>query len=87
VDERIPLRYLAVAASGIAIAAMTGLAAIGFGAPFLTSTFGYFTGPVVGKFELASAMVFDLGVYVAVVGVVLAVLATIGRQHVAVEQD
>ncbi len=87
VDQRLPLRYLAVAASGIAIAAVTGLAAIGFGAPFLTSTFGYFTGPVVGKFELASAMVFDLGVYVAVVGVVLAVLATIGRQHVVVEKS
>ena len=85
VDRRLPMRYLAVAASGVAIAAVTGLAAIGFGAPFLTSTFGYFTGPVVGTFELASAMVFDLGVYVAVVGVVLAILATIGRQHVVAE--
>jgi multicomponent K+:H+ antiporter subunit A len=86
VDQRLTVRYLAVAASGIAIAAVTGLAAIGVGAPFLTSTFGYFTGPVVGTFELASAMVFDLGVYVAVVGVVLAILATIGRQHVVVDK-
>jgi hypothetical protein len=30
-------------------------------------------------------MVFDLGVYLAVVGVVLAILATIGRQHGAGE--
>jgi len=40
---------------------------------------------VVGKFEVASAMVFDVGVYLAVVGVVLSILATIGRQHNAPE--
>ena len=81
VEAKLPLRHLAIAAAGIAVAALTGVAALGFGAPFLTSTFGYFTGPVVGRFELASAMVFDIGVYVAVIGVVLAILATIGRQH------
>jgi multicomponent K+:H+ antiporter subunit A len=81
VESRLPPRYTAVAAAGIAIAALTGLAALAFGAPFLTSTFGYLTWPVVGKFEVASAMVFDLGVYLAVIGVVLSILATIGRQH------
>jgi multicomponent K+:H+ antiporter subunit A len=81
VESRLPPRYTAVAAAGIAIAALTGLAALAFGAPFLTSAFGYLTWPVVGKFEVASAMVFDLGVYLAVIGVVLSILATIGRQH------
>ena len=81
VESRLPPRYTSVAAAGIAIAALTGLAALAFGAPFLTSAFGYLTWPVVGKFEVASAMVFDLGVYLAVIGVVLSILATIGRQH------
>ncbi len=81
VEERLPPRYTSLAAAGIAIATVTGLAAIAFDAPFLTSTFGYVTWPVVGKFELASAMLFDVGVYLAVVGVVLNILATIGRQH------
>jgi multicomponent K+:H+ antiporter subunit A len=81
VESRLPPRYTAVAAAGIAVAALTGLAALAFGAPFLTSAFGYLTWPVVGKFEVASAMVFDVGVYLAVIGVVLSILATIGRQH------
>jgi multicomponent K+:H+ antiporter subunit A len=85
VEERLPPRYTSVAALGIALATLTGLASLAFGAPFLTSTFGYLTWPVVGKFEVASAMVFDVGVYLAVVGVVLSILATIGRQHNAPE--
>jgi len=85
VEARLPPRYTSVAALGIALAAVTGLASLAFGAPFLTSTFGYLDWPVVGRFEVASAMVFDLGVYLAVVGVVLSVLATIGRQHNAPE--
>jgi len=87
VEARLPPRYTSVVATGIAIAALTGLAALAFDAPFLTSTFGYLTWPVVGKFELASAMVFDLGVYLAVVGVVLSILATIGRQHGVVPES
>jgi multicomponent K+:H+ antiporter subunit A len=81
VEARLPPHYTSVAATGIAIATLTGLAALAFDAPFLTSTFTYLSWPVVGKFEVASAMVFDLGVYVAVIGVVLSILATIGRQH------
>jgi multicomponent K+:H+ antiporter subunit A len=34
---------------------------------------------VVGKFELASALVFDLGVYLAVVGATLMMLVSVGR--------
>jgi multicomponent K+:H+ antiporter subunit A len=36
------------------------------------------TWPVVGQFELASAMVFDLGIYLAVVGVVLVIIGRLG---------
>jgi multicomponent K+:H+ antiporter subunit A len=85
VEARLPPRYTSIAAVGIALAALTGLASLAFDAPFLTSTFGYLDWPVVGKFEVASAMVFDLGVYLAVVGVVLSILATIGRKHNAAE--
>ena len=42
-----------------------------FGRPFLTSTFGYFHIPFVGEFEIASAMAFDLGVFLTVVGTVM----------------
>ncbi len=86
VEARLAPRYTSLASVGIGVAALTGLVSLAFGAPFLTSTFAYVTWPIVGKFELASAMVFDIGVYLAVVGVVLNILATIGRQHNVPEQ-
>jgi multicomponent K+:H+ antiporter subunit A len=76
--ERLPWNYTNVIAVGLLIATGTGLASWAFGAPFLTSTFGYVTWPVVGKFELASAMAFDLGIYLAVVGVVMVIISRLG---------
>jgi multicomponent K+:H+ antiporter subunit A len=75
---RLPWNYTRVIAAGLLIATGTGLASWAFGAPFLTSTFGYVTWPVVGKFELASAMLFDLGIYLAVVGVVMVIISRLG---------
>jgi multicomponent K+:H+ antiporter subunit A len=75
---RLPWNYTRVIAAGLLVATGTGLASWAFGAPFLTSTFGYVTWPVVGKFELASAMVFDLGIYLAVVGVVMVIISRLG---------
>jgi multicomponent K+:H+ antiporter subunit A len=79
VRERLPWSYSGVIATGLLVAVATGLASWAFGAPFLTSTYGYVTWPVVGKFELASAMVFDLGIYLAVVGTVLVIISRLGR--------
>ncbi|MFQ3786093.1 monovalent cation/H+ antiporter subunit A [Halomonas sp. A29] len=77
--ERLPLSYPIVAVSGLAIALATGLGSWLFGYPFLTSAFGYFHLPLVGKFELATAMLFDVGVYLAVVGATLMILINLGR--------
>ncbi len=66
---------------GLAIATFTGLASWLFGYPFLTSTFSYLHWPVVGKFELASAMAFDLGVFLVVVGATLMILVQLGGLH------
>jgi multicomponent K+:H+ antiporter subunit A len=77
-SARLPWNYTRVIAAGLLVATATGLASWAFGAPFLTSTFGYVTWPVVGKFELASAMVFDLGIYLAVVGVVMVIISRLG---------
>ncbi|MEC7299017.1 MAG: MnhB domain-containing protein, partial [Pseudomonadota bacterium] len=46
---------------------------------FLTSDFAYIYWPVVGKFELATAMGFDLGVFLAVVGAVMLSLHSFSR--------
>ena len=76
--ERLPWNYSTAIALGLLLATATGLASWAFGAPFLTSTFGYVHWPVVGEFELASAMVFDLGIYVVVVGVVMVIVGRLG---------
>jgi multicomponent K+:H+ antiporter subunit A len=49
-----------------------------FDHPFLTSTFVHFQLPLIGEFELASAMFFDLGVYLVVVGATLLILINLG---------
>ena len=67
--------------AGLAIAGLTGLASLVFGYPFLTSTFGHVHWPIVGDFELASAMAFDLGVYLVVVGATLMILIHLGLLH------
>ena len=76
---RLPIAYPIVAVSGLAIALATGLGSWLFGFPFLTSAFGHFHLPLVGDFELATAMLFDLGVFLAVVGATLMILVNLGR--------
>ena len=78
-QERLNFPFQPVAVAGVAIATLTGLGSWLFGYPFLTSSFGYFTLPVVGEFELATALLFDLGVYLAVVGATLMILANLGK--------
>ena len=77
-QQRLGWDYRSMAALGVVIAAMTGLGSFFWGYPFLTSTFAHIHWPVVGEFELASAMVFDLGVYITVVGATLLILAQLG---------
>ncbi|WP_435607793.1 monovalent cation/H+ antiporter subunit A [Pseudomonas knackmussii] len=76
---RLPLNYSRTAGLGVFIAGLTGLGSWAFGYPFLTSSFGHFHLPLVGEFELATAMLFDLGVYLTVVGATLLILAGIGE--------
>ena len=78
-QRRLNFPYQPVAVAGVGIATLTGLGSWLFGYPFLTSSFGYFSLPLVGKFELATAMLFDLGVYLAVVGATLMILANLGK--------
>jgi multicomponent K+:H+ antiporter subunit A len=68
-------------ALGLLIATLTGVGSWFFGYPFLTTTFTHVHWPLVGEFEVASAMVFDLGVFMVVVGVTLLILLRLGRLH------
>ena len=77
--HRMPGDYHPVVALGLLLAGITGVASWLFGHPFLTSTFDYIHWPLVGKFEVASAMLFDTGVFLTVVGATLLILANLGK--------
>ncbi len=77
-QARLRMDFLRVSAAGLALAVGTGLASILFGDPFLTSAYGHLHLPLIGDVELVSAMLFDLGVFLAVVGVVLVIMAGFG---------
>ncbi|WP_394241701.1 monovalent cation/H+ antiporter subunit A [Halopseudomonas laoshanensis] len=77
--ERWGVNYHHLAGWGVIIAGLTGLGSLFWGYPFLTSSFGYFNIPLIGKTELATAMLFDLGVYLTVVGATLLILANLGK--------
>ncbi|WP_210401670.1 monovalent cation/H+ antiporter subunit A [Lacimicrobium sp. SS2-24] len=79
IKPRIKVDYQVLIASGVLIAALTGAGSWLFDKPFLTSWFDYFDIPWIGKIELASAILFDLGVYLTVVGATLLILANLGK--------
>ena len=78
---RVPARTHPWIAAGLVMALLTGAGSWVFGRPFLTSAFGHFDLPLVGELELASAMAFDLGVYLVVVGATLLILINLGLAH------
>ena len=71
-------RYTRWIATGLGIAGLTGVGAFVLGRPFLTSAAGHPVVPVLGEVPLATAALFDLGVYVTVVGATLLTLSVLG---------
>lgn len=81
VRKVIPFDFKIITAIGLFIALCTGTGALFFGEPFLKHAFGYFQLPLLGETELHTALIFDLGVYLAVVGVTMTILLTIGEDN------
>jgi multicomponent K+:H+ antiporter subunit A len=80
-QTRLPTNMHPLIATGLLIAIMTGFGSFLFRHPFLTSTYSHIHWPLIGDFELASAMAFDLGVYLVVVGSTLLILINLGLLH------
>jgi len=74
-DGRRFTRWIGV---GLGIALLTGVGAFLFGRPFLTSAAGHPTVAVLGELPLATAALFDLGVYITVVGATMLMLSVLG---------
>ena len=78
-SARLRYPYHGVIGAGVLIAGLTGIGSWFAGKPFMTTAFGYFRIPPFDKFELATAMAFDLGVFLAVVGAVMLSLESFSR--------
>lgn len=75
----LPVRWIAV---GLCVALATGCASFLFGYPFLTSYFSYVNIPFIGKMPTASVLIFDLGVFILVVGSTVLMLVAIAHQSI-----
>ena len=73
------IEYHALIGFGVVIAGLTGVGSWLAGRPFLTSNFSYFEIPPIEEFELATAMLFDLGVFLCVLGAVMLMLYSLSR--------
>lgn len=65
---------------GILLAAGTAAASLVFGAPPLTSAFFEAEIPVLGRLEFSTTTIFDVGVYLVVVGLTLDLLRSLGSE-------
>ncbi|GHI00796.1 Na+/H+ antiporter subunit A [Neobacillus kokaensis] len=81
IRENIQVDFKKLAAAGVLIAVMTGAGSFLFQAPFLSQTFGHVELPVFGDTELATALIFDLGVALAVVGTAMTIILTISEDE------
>lgn len=65
---------------GLAIVAISGLLPLLFGQPFLTGLWADVELPGGGVLDLGTPLLFDIGVYLAVVGVVLTIILSLAEE-------
>jgi multicomponent K+:H+ antiporter subunit A len=80
VEDRLEIRPALWIGSGLLLATLAGAGAWVFGHPFLTSAFQYVDLPVLGRIPVASALVFDLGVVILVLGATVLILVALAHQ-------
>ncbi|MGX1809564.1 Na+/H+ antiporter subunit A [Nocardia sp. NPDC055321] len=78
--EALPVDAGHLLGAGLTLAAGTATTSLLLGAPPLSSAIIEFTLPVFGQIKLVTALFFDLGVYLIVVGLVLDVLRSLGAR-------
>jgi multicomponent K+:H+ antiporter subunit A len=79
----LPVRWIGF---GLVAACGTGIGAAFFGRPFLTSSFQYVDFPVLGRLPMASALLFDLGVFALVLGATVLILIALAHQSIRVSR-
>ncbi|NGP17193.1 monovalent cation/H+ antiporter subunit A [Devosia aurantiaca] len=82
VEDRLRILPVIWIGSGLGIALLTGAGSWLFGFPFLTTYFQYADIPLIGRVPLATALLFDLGVFMLVVGSTVLILIALAHQSV-----
>lgn len=78
VQESLPFDFMYVVAVGLLLAFGMAAGSLVFNVPFFTHTFGDFYLPLFGVKSLHTAMIFDAGVYLVVVGSTITMIQSIG---------
>jgi multicomponent Na+:H+ antiporter subunit B len=81
VREIIPIDYKLLGALGVMMAVLTGTASMLFDLPFLTQGSMDMHLPLLGETEVASALIFDIGVYFAVIGTTMTIITSISEDE------
>ncbi len=81
-EARLRVRPMNWIGAGLLIAVAAGAGAWLLGYPFLTSYFQYVDIPMLGETPAATAMIFDLGVFVLVVGATVLMLIALAHQSI-----
>ena len=77
-EQRLGFDYPRVIGLGLLLALLTGVGSWVLGYPYMTSHTDYVAVPLLGKLPMASAMAFDIGVYLVVAAGTLLMLAMMG---------
>ncbi len=80
VEERLRIRPITWIGLGLLVSVLAGAMSWPFSHPFLTAAFAYWEAPVLGKVPLASALIFDLGIMILVVGSSVLMLVALAHQ-------
>ncbi len=81
VKDIIPIDFKIVGATGLLMAILTGAGAIFLDVPFLTQKYTYVDLPLFGKTGIGTAVLFDLGVYLAVIGTTMTLIRSISEDE------
>jgi len=81
VSKILPIDYKILTGVGLLFSVGTGLGGLLFNVPFLTHAFSDVYLPLLGKTSLHTAVLFDIGVYLVVIGVTMTIIQTIGESE------
>lgn len=81
VRQIIPVNFRFIGAAGVLIAVLTGAVPALLGDPFLNHMSAHVQLPLFGDTHLATAVLFDIGVFLAVIGTAMTIITSISEDE------